>query len=262
MLHISALLFSFLLSRYCPWEHKHGVRRGERSGVGDVLRRGAVAHGSLPEEQREQTHLCWGEMSSSLTFQTGNVLTFPLRSSNCGRLLGCESVLTNSDAWKRSGVLTQPVLLLSDYSASSGRMFWRCQRNKGKSDHLTEAFSADKLHRRVGVFSACSQREHTPSSSTYCSSEQSFKTWFESFYYCHYVRLLWALFLRLSLTHPAKSDPSSAYLLWLHNAKRWRNNSLIVSLFPSWDCSSLRSKRLFSLLWVKWGGKYWKQFST
>lgn len=58
-----SLCFSFSLrSRYRPWELEDGVGRREWPGVGNFLRWGAVAHGRLSEEQREQTHLCGGEV--------------------------------------------------------------------------------------------------------------------------------------------------------------------------------------------------------
>lgn len=57
---------SSLESRYRTRELEDGVGRGERPGVWDFLWWGAVAHGCLSEEQREQAHLCRGGIRFSV----------------------------------------------------------------------------------------------------------------------------------------------------------------------------------------------------
>lgn len=51
--------------RHRPREPEDGLGRGERPGLGDVVRRGAVAHRRLPEEPREPTHLRRGRPAAA-----------------------------------------------------------------------------------------------------------------------------------------------------------------------------------------------------
>lgn len=80
LIFVSSLYFSFfLLSRYRPWEPEDGFGRGEWPGVRDFLWWGAVSHGCLSEEQREQAHLCRGGIClSDFSEFLLSLLFFPL----------------------------------------------------------------------------------------------------------------------------------------------------------------------------------------